>query len=352
MKVVPAVIRQFTDIVHLTCETSLSPLSHCYFAINGGNWTWSESSRLALSGNDLIAWSGQRDITEIELMCQCFGSMPLMNSPYSERTLVTIVGPPQLLLFRQLISETDTVHLTCQTPQSPLVSQCFLSVGGKPLSVVMPSCQLQRTGKELIHWSGVRPPAQISLSCYYTVKTTPQLSSDPSQPVSITVGKDWVGVQLFTSTVNSTSIIAGSEEICTRGMIIVGGIMFLGGLITSFLCLKIRRCAFKRQECPPDRDENLSIGFLSTTISPGVIGDEGMTMSSKAAASDTKMALESEQGSIVDPVYSSIPDIPIVADQEDSSVEHVYSHLEPTQDNNIYSDMYCGTSDFAALQKT
>ncbi|XP_041917319.1 uncharacterized protein LOC121681579 isoform X1 [Alosa sapidissima] len=324
VKVVPAYIRQ-SDSVNLTCETSLSPLSYCYFCttLQNCDWKGSDSCRLALSGNDLIAWSGQSGMAKIELMCHYYFNK--QASGYSPPTSVTIVGPPQLQVSPQLISETDTVHLICLTPQSPLVSQCFFLVGGKPLGNPMPSCQLQSTGKDLSHWAGVRPPAQMSLSCYYTV-TTPQLSSDPSQPVSITVdsGRSWTTV-----------------------IVIVAVIMFVGGLVASFLCMKTRRCAFKRPRVddPHVSHGNLSMGSRSTTTAPGVMGDMAMASkdmampSTAAAASEMTVGLDPDYDSVYH-VYSSIPDVPNSSNHEESPYSLIpeYTHLQSTQEeNDIYS---------------
>ncbi|XP_062405205.1 uncharacterized protein LOC134095595 [Sardina pilchardus] len=325
MKVVPAVIRP-SDSVNLTCVTSRSDVFYCSFCINHPNCTFqhSTSCRSAHSGNDLLKWSGQSGIAVIELTCyyivQTF-SRPSSNSP---PTSVIIVGPPQLLLFRQLISETDKVNLSCQTPQSPLVSQCFLSVGGKSLSVVMPSCQLQSTGKDLIHWSGVRPPAQISLSCYYTVATTPQLSSDPSQPVSITVG-----VQKSTSTnaTDSASVtVVGSGGSWTTVIVIFGVIMLVGGLITSFLCLRTRRYTSKRfqVDASPVRHENHSVASGSTNTAPGVMDD--MAMPSTAVDSEMTVGLDPDQDSALYHVYSSISDVPNSSNQKESSYSLIQEH--------------------------
>ncbi|XP_076144198.1 uncharacterized protein LOC143126169 isoform X3 [Alosa pseudoharengus] len=254
MKVVPAVIRQ-SDSVRLTCALSQYRISHCFFCIKPVHLPecfsnqHSDSCNLALSGNYLFTWSHQSGIAEIELSClyNAGTQSPSEVSPYSASSTVIVVGPPQLQVSPQLISETDTVHLTCLTPHSPLVSQCFFLVGGKPLNNPKPSCQLQSTGKDFIHWSGVRPPAQISLSCYYTV-TTPQLSSDPSQPVSITVGsgRNWI-----------TAIVI---------------FMFVGGLITFFLCLKTGRCAFSRPWVDASfvRHGNLSMGSRSTNTAVSI----------------------------------------------------------------------------------
>ncbi|XP_048119291.1 uncharacterized protein LOC125307383 isoform X1 [Alosa alosa] len=268
-------------------------------------------------------------MAKIELTCLYYFNK--QASGYSPPTSVTIVGPPQLQVSPQLISETDTVHLICLTPQSPLVSQCFFLVGGKPLGNPMPSCQLQSTGKDLSHWAGVRPPAQMSLSCYYTV-TTPQLSSDPSQPVSITVdsGRSWTTV-----------------------IVIVAVIMFVGGLVASFLCMKTRRCAFKRPRVddPHVSHGNLSMGSRSTTTAPSVMGDmamasKDMAMPSTAAASvllwvsEMTVGLDPDHDSVVYHVYSSIPDVPNSSNHEESPYSLIpeYTHLQYTQEeNDIYS---------------
>ncbi|XP_062405730.1 uncharacterized protein LOC134096007 [Sardina pilchardus] len=345
VKVDPAVIRQ-SDSVHLTCASSWPPKSKCTFCINPLRLSgcvseqYSESCTLALSGNNLLTWSHQRGIAEIKLSClyNAGTQSEPQYSHFSYYSTVTVVGPPQLLVSPQLINEADTLNLACQTPQSSLVSQCFLSVGGKSISVVMPSCQLQSTGKELIHWLGVRPPAQIlSLSCYYTVTTTPQLASGPSQPVS-------VGVQLFTSTdvTEPTSItVVGTGGIWTTVMVIFGVIMFVGGLITSFLCLKTKRCAFLRPRVddPHVSHANLNETSRSTNTVPGVMGDKDMAMATTAAASEIT-GLDPDQDSSLDHVYSSIPDAPNSSNHEESpySVVHDYIHLQSTQqENDIYS---------------
>ncbi|XP_076144197.1 uncharacterized protein LOC143126169 isoform X2 [Alosa pseudoharengus] len=289
MKVVPAVIRQ-SDSVRLTCALSQYRISHCFFCIKPVHLPecfsnqHSDSCNLALSGNYLFTWSHQSGIAEIELSClyNAGTQSPSEVSPYSASSTVIVVGPPQLQVSPQLISETDTVHLTCLTPHSPLVSQCFFLVGGKPLNNPKPSCQLQSTGKDFIHWSGVRPPAQISLSCYYTV-TTPQLSSDPSQPVSITVGsgRNWI-----------TAIVI---------------FMFVGGLITFFLCLKTGRCAFSR------------------------------ILPSTAAASVMTVGLDHDQDSVYH-VYSSISDAPNCSNQKEIPYsliqEYRPTHIQSTQQEN------------------
>ncbi|XP_041917321.1 uncharacterized protein LOC121681579 isoform X3 [Alosa sapidissima] len=330
MKVVPAVIRQ-SDSVHLTCALSQYRISHCFFCIKPVHLPkcvsnqHSESCNLALSGNYLFTWPHQSGIAEIELSCLYNAGTQSEISPYSASSTVIVVGPPQLQVSPQLISETDTVHLICLTPQSPLVSQCFFLVGGKPLGNPMPSCQLQSTGKDLSHWAGVRPPAQMSLSCYYTV-TTPQLSSDPSQPVSITVdsGRSWTTV-----------------------IVIVAVIMFVGGLVASFLCMKTRRCAFKRPRVddPHVSHGNLSMGSRSTTTAPGVMGDMAMASkdmampSTAAAASEMTVGLDPDYDSVYH-VYSSIPDVPNSSNHEESPYSLIpeYTHLQSTQEeNDIYS---------------
>lgn len=91
LKVVPAVIRQ-SDSVNLSCELPGTTVSLCYFCVNTSQCTWkySESCRLALSGNNLTL-SGHSGIATVELKCH-YNVGTQSPSLFSHPTSVTIVG--------------------------------------------------------------------------------------------------------------------------------------------------------------------------------------------------------------------------------------------------------------------
>ncbi|XP_029990815.1 uncharacterized protein LOC115419888 isoform X2 [Sphaeramia orbicularis] len=94
---------------------------------------------------------------------------------------VQVPFQPELTVDPLLISETDSVTLTCRTPPSGPFSQCyFFTVGGQTLQRV--SCLQTLTGSELLLMANQSSPAEVKVKCLYTVKNggteSPSMPSD------------------------------------------------------------------------------------------------------------------------------------------------------------------------------
>ncbi|XP_071239282.1 uncharacterized protein [Salvelinus alpinus] len=94
-------------------------------------------------------------------------------------------GPPlpRLTVSPAVIRERDLVQLSCVTPPSISVSQCYLFT---EKGDIKPSCRQTLTGTELLSWSDQHSPAVVNVRCYYYAVGSYNQSSH-SDPVSVTV---------------------------------------------------------------------------------------------------------------------------------------------------------------------
>ncbi|XP_051272384.1 uncharacterized protein LOC127372542 isoform X26 [Dicentrarchus labrax] len=77
--------------------------------------------------------------------------------------------PPKLRVNSPVITDTDSVTLSCEAPSSVSVSQCyFYTVSGGNVRVL--PCMKRLTGTELLLMSHQSSPAEVEVKCYYTVK--------------------------------------------------------------------------------------------------------------------------------------------------------------------------------------
>ncbi|KAM9534845.1 uncharacterized protein ACWYII_039652 isoform 1-T1 [Salvelinus alpinus] len=76
--------------------------------------------------------------------------------------------PPSLTVSSAVINERDSVQLSCETPPSLHVSQCYFYIeAGKNLTDS--SCTHTLTGTELFKRADPTFPDVVKLTCYYTV---------------------------------------------------------------------------------------------------------------------------------------------------------------------------------------
>ena len=88
---------------------------------------------------------------------------------------------PKLTVNPQMITETDSVTLNCQTPSSVPVYQCYFYIGE---NVRVFSCQRTVTGTELLLVSSQSSPAEVKVRCFYTVKIGQGNSPSPHSETS------------------------------------------------------------------------------------------------------------------------------------------------------------------------
>eukprot|EP00063_Salmo_salar_P012577 XP_013987412.1 PREDICTED: uncharacterized protein LOC106565145 isoform X3 [Salmo salar] len=186
LTVSPEVIRD-TDTVQLRCHTSQSTsVSQCYFYIEERQHLQQTTScQQSLTGTKLLEWAGQRRTTKVNMRCIYYAVEMSIYSPYSDPVSVTLLDlpPPRLTVSSTVIRERDSVQLSCQTPPSVSVSQCYFYTEGRDPK---PSpCTRSLTGAELLLWAGERLSAEIKLRCFYTVEA--HYPSTHSHPAPITI---------------------------------------------------------------------------------------------------------------------------------------------------------------------
>ncbi|XP_055365027.1 uncharacterized protein LOC129604118 [Betta splendens] len=92
-----------------------------------------------------------------------------------------------LIANKHTITESDSVTLHCQTPSSIAVDQCYFYTDRGQTPKIFP-CLQTLTGTDLLSMSRQRPPANVEVKCFYTVKYEDTRYPSPhSDSVSIAV---------------------------------------------------------------------------------------------------------------------------------------------------------------------
>ncbi|XP_064857784.1 mucin-2-like isoform X4 [Oncorhynchus nerka] len=205
LTLIPAVIKE-RDSVQLNCQTPPS-VSECFFKIEGKvEFTLPSPCQQTLTGTLLVRWTGQSSPAEVKIQCQYSAKGSQFRSIYSELSTVTIQDLPQLTVSSTVITETESVQLSCETPPSLPVSHCYFNIEGEK-NLPDSLCTQTITGTELLKRSGPTFPAVVKVTCYYTVWKSH--TSPFSDPVSVTV-QDLVGVHISDPTTTQTPSIAVS----------------------------------------------------------------------------------------------------------------------------------------------
>ncbi|XP_078024648.1 uncharacterized protein LOC144463652 [Epinephelus lanceolatus] len=128
----------------------------------------------------------QSSPAEVKVKCAYYVKS---QSPYSDASSVIIQTslPLRLTVNPEMITETDSVTLNCQTPSSVSVSQCYFYTVGRDFPKVL-SCETTLRGTELLNMARLSSPAEVKLKCFYTVKVGERDSPSPhSDTASITI---------------------------------------------------------------------------------------------------------------------------------------------------------------------
>ncbi|XP_042070738.1 uncharacterized protein LOC106632403 isoform X6 [Haplochromis burtoni] len=155
-----------TDSVTVNCQTPSSvSVSQCYFIISGDKTAKTSSCLWTFTGSEFLSWTRQRSPVTLEMTCYY---IYIYKSPVSNMSPITIQTPrPELTVNPQMITETESVTVNCQTPSSVPVTQCFLYFmnGRKSTSI---SCQQTLTGTELLSMARQSSPAEVDVTCFYS----------------------------------------------------------------------------------------------------------------------------------------------------------------------------------------
>ncbi|XP_026204446.1 uncharacterized protein LOC113154443 isoform X15 [Anabas testudineus] len=170
----PPVITE-TDSVTLNCQTPSSvSVDQCQFITLKGFRTIGDSSCLqTLTGTELMKVTNQRLPAEVKVKCSYTVNLGELQfiSPDSETSPIIInrLHPPKLTVSLPLITETDSVTLNCQTPSSVSVDQCHFYFVREQTSTFV-SCLKKLSGAELMKMTRQSSPAEVEVTCYYTVE--------------------------------------------------------------------------------------------------------------------------------------------------------------------------------------
>ncbi|XP_050979275.1 uncharacterized protein LOC127173423 isoform X3 [Labeo rohita] len=194
------------DLLMISCEITLSVRADficslytedddlLYQRVSQRRQSGASHCMFYLSHSELFTQS----VNSRQLICvYSFKTQPEIRSPHSDT--YTIKGLPQAKLraSASVISETDTVELSCENTKDLKMEMCYFNINGRETNTKLSSsCQLSLTGSQISIWSGDQS-SSVTITCFYTVmKGQVNKPSDHSDPVTIT---------LQTLTVTSTS---------------------------------------------------------------------------------------------------------------------------------------------------
>ncbi|CAI5687755.1 unnamed protein product [Oreochromis niloticus] len=211
-----------TDSVTVNCQTPSSvSVSQCYFIISGDKTAKSASCLWTLTGSEFLSWTRQSSPVTLEMTCYYLN---IQKSPVSNMSPIIIQTPrPELTVNPQMITETDSVTVNCQTPSSVSVTQCFLYFMRRRKSTSI-SCQQTLTGTELLFMAQQSSPAEVQVACFYMTERKGGQYQSPHSNISFISIQYLTTLRTFTtSTPISTSVqrrnrIRGTKEIISPGI--------------------------------------------------------------------------------------------------------------------------------------
>ncbi|XP_042622633.1 uncharacterized protein LOC109087120 isoform X3 [Cyprinus carpio] len=96
---------------------------------------------------------------------------------------------PTVKVSPDVIRESSSVKISCETPADVRVNQCYFYTNREQKNIkVTSSCELELTGAEVLRWAGVKSPESIYINCYYTINEQGiNKPSSKSPPATVTV---------------------------------------------------------------------------------------------------------------------------------------------------------------------
>ncbi|XP_073732563.1 uncharacterized protein [Misgurnus anguillicaudatus] len=95
---------------------------------------------------------------------------------------------PNLKVSPDVIRESNSVHLICESPVDVKVSLCYFYSNEEENTNFSQSCQLHLTGTELLLWTREKSPVSLNIRCFYTINENGIHKPSPySPPVTLTI---------------------------------------------------------------------------------------------------------------------------------------------------------------------
>ncbi|XP_061583133.1 uncharacterized protein LOC133448538 isoform X2 [Cololabis saira] len=157
-----------THSVTVNCQTpSAVPVDKCYFHFGKGKQARSFSCVTSLTGAELLSFTDQTLPATVDVTC-----FYLVSHPSPESTMSTIIirfPQPELVVNPRWITESNSLTLTCMTPSSVSGAECLLYfMKTKTFRTI--SCVQTLAGADLLGMVQESSPADVQLTCYYTVE--------------------------------------------------------------------------------------------------------------------------------------------------------------------------------------
>ncbi|XP_047204738.1 uncharacterized protein LOC124857503 [Girardinichthys multiradiatus] len=177
----PLVITE-SDSVTLNCQPPSSvPVTECFFHIGGGETPQRFPCLKTLRGTEILSLTKQSSPANFDVTCFY---LKVYESPQSNLLNIIIELPPaELRVNPQQITESDSVTLNCGTPSFDSVATCSLYFIKSKIARSI-SCVQNMTGRELLMMTHQTSPAEVELTCYYTVKNTGGQHLSPDSHIS------------------------------------------------------------------------------------------------------------------------------------------------------------------------
>ncbi|KAK2874041.1 hypothetical protein Q8A67_021194 [Cirrhinus molitorella] len=108
---------------------------------------------------------------------------------------------PTVKVSSDVIRESSSVKISCETPADLSVNQCYFYPNSEEKKI-KPSrrCKLKLTGAEVLTWAAVKSPASLNIYCYYTIKDVDKPSAhSPPATVKVLVSTSTTNTQTTTA---------------------------------------------------------------------------------------------------------------------------------------------------------
>ncbi|XP_026022677.1 uncharacterized protein LOC113021969 [Astatotilapia calliptera] len=172
-----------TDSVTVKCQTPSSvSVTQCFLYFMRGRKSTSISCQQTLTATELLSMTQQSSPAEVDVTCFYSSEHKggQYQSPHSNRYSISIQNPrPELTVNPQMITDTDSVTVNCQTPSSVPVSQCYFIISGHKPDKAAP-CLQTLTGSEFLSWTRQSSPLTAEVTCYYFyIQKSPESNMSP-----------------------------------------------------------------------------------------------------------------------------------------------------------------------------
>ncbi|KAL4601652.1 hypothetical protein GN956_G25690, partial [Arapaima gigas] len=143
--------------------------------------------QFTVSGRDLLQGTTH---TVVQLSCEYTetGTNVSQRSSQKELKVLGKLPPANLTLSPVVLTERDSVRLSCEGPRSLSASQCYFQADRKPAAETPSDCQLSVTGAQLLQMAGGGLVGRVfRVDCQYTVDIGYRVPSPHSDNVTVTL---------------------------------------------------------------------------------------------------------------------------------------------------------------------